>query len=1109
MARTRRTAPGVWGLSAMLAVGACGALAPSARAQGTREFAETRYPLAGVGGVVRLRADRVHAWDEGGVRRVVLLGNARVVLGEREIRAARAVAYLRPIDDAGRPALQVFAYLEDVGDPALPAGGGLTAERLPVRAVVLVAQPTIEGDLVLAEPPGARRKPDAELAARGEQALRESLARATAGVQDAPAPLPTFTPRTPGAREVPARRRATGAQQPARVATGPRDVPPSIPRPARPGESPGRVEPAPMPDATRPTPARPDPARPVAPAPDPARDAASPPPPPAPTPPAPTPPAPTPRPAPTPAPAPSAPVDDAAPRAQIFGGTGVLTLAPGNVTIEGNDEESAVIASGGVAIQYADAARDRVLQLTARRAVIFLDPGTIRDLATFDASRVRGVYLEGEVTASDGTYTVRSPQVYYDLRSNTGLMLDAVFSTYDDVRQVPLYVRASAVRQTAADTFTGERAVFTTSPFFTPELSVGASKVTVTRRRIPADPDQPAEMPGERAITWIEASDITGRFLGVPLFYWPAYSGDPESRVVKDIRVENRSGSGGALLTTLNAYALWGAKTPRDVSIDLLADFYFERGPGVGVKSAWKAPDSRGSVFAYSVPLDRGTDTLKSGARVDRDEEFRGILLAEHRIKLDEQWSVLGELTYISDENFVDAFFERLGETRREFTSRIAARRLDRHTAFSAEVKGTFQDFIANEWLLQSQGYSVTRTPELTYARLADDVLGPARPGMLTWFSEYRAGRLEMAFDEILARDRGLRNNILAQRGQGTNANQSVGDVLRARGLVEEPVLRADTRQELSLNTNLGPVRINPFVVGRVTAYDNSFDLYSPDQDDSLRWWGAAGVRASTTVQRVYDGIDIPLLDIHRLRHVVEPSVTVWTAGSSIQRGDIPVYDADVEDILQGGVLRVGVNQLFQTQRGGEGRWHDVNLLTINTDFVFSNDTAGERSPIGRFFEFRPEYSNPGNYFVLDAVLRLTEATSLTGASVFDLDESEQAMTSVGVLISQGSAFTAAVDVRYLNPQDATYVTMGLGYELTNKYSVTVGANYDTDRGEVQTIGALFQRRFASLTLGLGVSSNEITGETGLSIVLRPVGAASGIGFSEDGVFDSRIGRQQ
>ncbi|GJQ28146.1 MAG: hypothetical protein HBSAPP03_00300 [Phycisphaerae bacterium] len=1050
-----------------------------------------------------MRANRVHQWQDGPTRRWSLVGEVRVILAGREFRAAKASAWAeRLVDAQGRTVEQVFVHLIEVGDPAAPAGGaGVTAEELPLRAIILPTTPLrVSGDFVIDGPPDARRfRDDADAAAAGEAALWRSLQRAAGEpVDPPPEPLPKFTPRTSGPRTVEPR-----VKLPPRVSISPRALP-DAPQP-EPARTPPRVETR---DATPPRPAPTQETR-----------TASPPTPVAPSE---STPIPTPERTPTPTPptaeepvappaaqsAPTTPVPESSPPAPtrpapepgppIFGPGGVVTLSPGNITFVSGDDENAIIATGGVILQYVENARDRVLQLSASRAVVFTDPGRLEDMARLDARTVRGVYLEGDVTASDGEFTVRGPQVYYDLRANKAVMLDAVFWTYDQARQLPIYVRATTVRQTSVASFTAEGAKFTNSPFLDPELSIGASTVTVTRRERVVDPpgDLAGQEPRRETYSWVEARHITGRLLDVPVFYWPVYSGNVEERIIKDLRFENRSGSGGAILSTLNLFPLLGLERRTSVSVDLLADYYFQRGPGVGVEASWADGNQRGEVFAYTVPLDGGTDVMKSGARFVRDDEFRGILLGEQRWRLDERWTLLAEVALLSDAAVIDGFFERYGETRREFTNRLAARRTEGATYFAADFSGRFEDFIANEYLLQSQGYSVTRTPELMYVRHADDLLAPAAPGTLTWFSEYRAGRLELNFDEVLAREHGLTSNTLAQQALGLNANQRLGDALRAMGLTEEGVYRLDTRQELAAQFAVGPVTVNPFIVGRLTFHDRDFSAYSGDDHDHVRLWGAAGVRASTTLQRVYENANSSLLDINRLRHVIEPNLTAWVADATVDRDDLPIYDQDVEALLDGGMIRAGVTQYFQTQRGAPGRWHTVNLLTLSTDVMFASDDAGSRGPIGRFFDFRPEYSNPGDYAIADAVMRLTDAASLTGSAVYDLDEGEMAASSVGLLIRQWPTFTAAVDVRYLNPQDSTYLTGSLTHQLTDKYSIATGANFDTDRGEFQTVGILFQRRFASTIFGVGVSTNEITGDTGLSFVIRPYGTRGGLGVS-------------
>jgi len=1101
------------------------------------DFGDVRLTNTPIFGPVAFSGARVHVWNQGQAQRITMTGPVRVRLGESEFVAARASAWLQPLQPGADGPVQVFVYLEKVSDPVAPVGGQtLTAEALPIRGVFVPAGGVqINADWRVDAAPAAKSA-EASLIAASESAFTRMLLQVTGKDDGLPRlpPLPTYSPRTgdaapkrdprklilvpprpapaqphvrpdasststtgPGQRPVPTgpSREITGVS-PSTTPRSRTDAPESRPKPpdTRIAEgTPRDTAPGPAPQGET-TPQATGPG--ATPGPQPGSGPVG---------------ATAPAPAvPTSPPAGTRRADDRDPTTQpIFTREGIVTLAPGDVTFAPGETESAVIASGGVTVQYADLAKDRVLQLTAQRAVVFLDPGKVEDLFRFRAENVRGIYLEGDVTASDGTYTTRGPQIYYDLRANKGVMLDAVFWTYDEQRQLPIYVRAKTIRQTAADTFTGENAKFTNSAFFEPGLSLGASKVTISRKSVkPVGQDTPGDTPAsEERVTWIEADHITGRIGGVPVFWWPHYAGDPENRILKDIRVENRSGSGAGVLTTLDMYALAGLKRPRDITADLLADYFFDRGVATGARARWSRENHRGELFAYMVPFDKGTDVLSPGTRVDRDNEFRGILTAEQRWKLDDEWTLLGELSLISDEAFVDAFFKNAGEARREFTNRIAARRLRENSYFNAEISGTFQDFISNEYLLQSQGYSVTRTPELTYVRHADDLFAPGKAGLVTWFSEYRAGRLEMAFDEALASEHGFTTNALAQRALGVNANQSVADALRAAGFSEEAVFRADTRQELAATIMAGPIVINPFIVGRLSFWDSDFEAYSPDEDDQIRYWGGGGVRASTTLQRVYDGVDSRLLDLHRLRHVVEPNVTIWAAETNIDRGDIPLYDQDVEGILDGAMVRIGINQFFQTQRGAPGRWHNVDLVSLSTDFVFSSEETGTRYPYGKFFDFRPENSTPGDYFVADATMRLTDSTSLTGSTVFDLDESQQAATSVGVLLRQFPTFTAAADVRYLNPQDSTYLTGALAYELTSKYSVAFGASYDTDESQFQTLSALVQRKFSSMMLGVGVSNNEISDETSFFFVLRPYGARGQAGFSAAGdTIGSRFG---
>jgi hypothetical protein len=787
-------------------------------------------------------------------------------------------------------------------------------------------------------------------------------------------------------------------------------------------------------------------------------------------------------------------------RAPIFSSRGVITISPQNLTFISGETESQLLATGGVVVQYTEP-MGRVLQMSAQRAVIFFEPGQGAQATQFGAESVRGLYLEGDVQATDGKYTIRGPEMYYDVKANRAVSVDAVFWTFDENRKLPLYVRAKAIHQEAAAQFTAKNASLTNSAFFDPELSIGVSSVTITRETVqePKKGEKVATQPTTKMM--VDATGVVTRVAGVPVFYWPHYRGDPEQFVIKDFRVENFSGSGAALRTTLDIYALVGLEKNKRFQADLLADFFVERGLGLGTRLGWETDNSDGSLFAWGLMSDRGIDVMKPGTEINRDGEFRGVLIGEHRQKLDDKWTMLAEVAVLSDEAVIDAFFEGLGETRREFTNRLAARRIDANTLLTAEVKGSVNDFIANEYLLQSRGYSVTKAPELFYSRLADDLM-KSKPGLLTYFSEYRVGYLFMNFDEVDARDHGLTNNTLSQRALGVNFDEKLGDALRARGLDEEGLLRADTRHELNVTTNAGPLKLNPFVVARATAYDREFDDYAPDNSDSARFWSAAGVRVSTTIQRVYEDVDSRLFDVHRLRHIIEPNATFWASGTTMESANMPTYDERVEALADGTMMKLGVTQTFQTQRGGPGQWHNTDFLVVSTDYVWSSDDTPRRGPIGRFVDYRPELSNPGEYFVTEVAWRTTDTFTLTGASVFDLDRNQQALSAAGVLIQHSPQFATMAELRYLNPQDSTIVTMGARYQMTSKYDVVAGADYDVDEGGFQNTSFEVYRRFPSAAFGLGIGYNDITGESSFSFVFRPTGAVgdtrvSGIGSQQ------------
>jgi hypothetical protein len=773
------------------------------------------------------------------------------------------------------------------------------------------------------------------------------------------------------------------------------------------------------------------------------------------------------------------------PGSPIMTARGVVSLAAGRVIRTLGEGEQSVVLEDGVNVTYREPGTERVLELSAQRAVVFFARDVSEGAMSVRASDIDGIYLEGDVVASDGRYNLRGPRVFYDVRNDRALILDAVFSTFDTRVGFPLYVRARSVRQISENEFIADRASVSNTAFARPNLTIGARSVTIRQeQRTLADGS-------EDPYLIAKADNITLNGLGLPIGWLPSYEGNPEEIPLRDLRFVSNSRTGGEIRSRWDLFPLLGIEKPDDLSASLLLDALFDRGPGIGLTSDWAGESSRGSLLTYWVLNDTGTDALTTGARVERDGEYRGLFRAEHVAKVGTDWTVFAEASHVSDENFVDAFYENLAESGREFRSGITARKLTENTSLTLEASGNFDDFTPNEYILQSDGYTVQRLPEATYTILAHDLMPREAPGLLLYSSQSRIGNLSLNLTDRTPAEYGLTTNARSQRALGLNPNDNIADALRSAGYPDRDIFRADSRHELSADLSAGPVKILPFAVARGTVYDTDFESFAGDSDNGQRLWGAVGVTMATTVQRVSDEIYSRALDVSRVRHLIRPSVTAFYAGTNVDQDELPVFDESVESIADGSVLRLGLDQTWQTKRGGPGRWYSVDWITLDTELVFASDDAISGDTIGRYFDSRPENSRLSNFGTISGSVQATESLALVAGTVFDFEDSHQAWTHLGYILQHSPVFSSRLSYRYLNAQDSTLLSLGSDYLLSDKYSLSTDLTYDTDLGDVQSIRGELLRDFQNAVFGLSFTYNTISEETSFGVLFQPLGRGS------------------
>ncbi len=797
---------------------------------------------------------------------------------------------------------------------------------------------------------------------------------------------------------------------------------------------------------------------------------------------------------------------DARATAPIFSADGrFFFAAEGGIALESGERDNVLVLSGGVAVQYEERRERRTLEITAERAVVFLEPGPLEEeLSRFDGDRVRGIYLEGGVVATDGNYTLRAPRVYYDVRSNRALMVEAVFYTYSDLVRMPIYMRAEAIRQEAARQFRLEEAEVSNTAFFRPHLSLGANRVTVTQR-------QRRGYDGElEDYTEVDARNIRMLAGGrLPFFWWPMYRGDPTRFPLRNIGFEDSNRTGPVIRTLWEPFLLAGIEPPSGVTASLAIDAFFERGPGLGLTVDWQRPAHAGGFFGYFLPNDTGDDVFQSGYKADSPQEMRGVALVRERWAFAEGWTLLAQGSWISDPAFLQSLYPQLSASEMEFRNEIEVRRRYEQGQLSIRANAQAMDFIANEWLLQTPGYTTDDLPEAEFVGTAIDLLED-RPGLLTYFWEARASNTRFRFSEVENDAYGL-PGFRSMRTLGIPAAVSLGEAQREAGLDEEFRLRFDTRHEITADLDVplgdsgGALRLTPFVVGRFTGYDDDFEDYraaiGSDEDSTTRFWGAAGVTVSTSFQRVNDRVDSRVFDLYRTRHIVEPSLTVWSAWTDVERGELPVYDDGVENLIDGTMYRVAIDQTWQTKRGGPGRWRSVDVLQVDASYVWGEDGEledEERSgfpffydtPIGRWYDPRPELGVAGEFATVEAVWRATDALAFSGLWIYDAADDETEQTAVGAIIEHGSVFTSSVSLRRIESQDAMFIDLVAIARLTSKYRVVAFAQYNTEEGDWSNISAQVFRAFPNLTLGFRFSYDNIRGETGFGVSLAPFQAA-------------------
>ena len=745
------------------------------------------------------------------------------------------------------------------------------------------------------------------------------------------------------------------------------------------------------------------------------------------------------------------------------------------IVYQRGDDEDAVILIGGVRVMYEDEDEGRDVLLTAERIVIFLDKDDAPDTtpsAQLDAGAIRGIYLEEGVSVSDGNVTVRAPRAFYDLASDRAILLDAVVYSYDVRRNVPLYMRADVIRQTSADSFNAEQAIFTTSEFAKPHLSIGADKITL----------QQAERDDGSIENRVTAEDVTVNVGETPVFFWPGATVDAGAIPLRRVEVGYESENGAELQTTWDLFALTNTRAPEGFDWLAKIDYRGEHGVGLGTELDYQREGIWGDTTAYVLPSDSGTDEIARRLGVGFDDETRGFFRSRHRQELPAGWELWLEASYVSDPTFLEEFFQNEAYAEREYETSAYFKKAEDDWALTALIKGEINNFTPQYAPLLTPGYTVNKLPEFEY-RLITSVLDDRA----TFYHESRIGRMRAVFGDDSPGDRGL-NAAQSAAAFGIAPGTTFDQAAIAAGFPRDIVTRLDSRSEITAPFRSGVIDFTPFAVGRVTAYDDDFTAFNGGNNDQARLWGGLGLRASTAFTKTDNGFQSSLLDVNGIRHIIEPNATLAFYDTTMNSTDLPIYDPEVERLTEGGVFRVGALQTWQTKRGNPLQQRSVDWVTLRTDFIFATEDAPNPASLGRYYDYRPEYTLGDDHFYTELMWAVTEATAITGDFTHNFDQGSVVQWRTAIQNQHSDRLSSFIAYREIDPVDARLLSYGAELQLTSKYRAGAFQVIDFGEGNSRTINLTLERRLPRASLGIVIGYDDIDGEATASIVLTPEG---------------------
>lgn len=614
------------------------------------------------------------------------------------------------------------------------------------------------------------------------------------------------------------------------------------------------------------------------------------------------------------------------------------------------------------------------------------------------------VLAEGDVTILDKGHIWRGTNFIYNFK--TGDVRAAHFKT----TQGGFSVAGSEMQGLSNKVYAAGNAFISTDDYQKPAYTIRARTIVIT--------------PGVS----FEAYHATLYVGKVPVFYWPYYKRSlGQHRMNFEFLPGYRSIFGPYLLSAFNWYGY------SNVDGTIHFDERERRGIAAGPDLSFHLGNWGNAAFRYYYADDH--DPGADGIVVQHLNGSRQIGAFSYEVMPTTNSMIKALANYQSDPLVVRDFYESRYNGDVEPASVAEGNYLWPNWVADTTVQPQLVNFFA----------TVERLPDVKLTGLRQE-LGNTP---LYYESENSVGYFKRVFSDT--------NTLPLYTNDGLGFMPIPGSGMKAANYA---ATRADTFQQLRLpETFFGWLNVTPRVGGRLTYYSDVTGT-TAHTNAQVRGVFNTGIDFNWKASRVYDDAESDLLDVHSMRHIIEPDIDyAYVPAPTRGPQHLPQFDYqiptlrllpiefpdynDIDSIGQMNVVRLTLRNIFQTKR--EGQIQDLINWAVYGDLNLDPHT-NRFTDIYSDFEFRPR-----------------SWLSFTSSTRYDVPDDRWREAIERMVIQPNTKMSLALSYYYLMNNDPEFQTypgedvpghnltdLTMYYKMNENWGARITERYEAQDGYMQ-----------------------------------------------------------